>query len=213
MFSIGRFLRWVYLARLTLAAGIFAAALLVWTQPGVRPEATRLATVLLVLTLAVTLVSVWHSEIARRSLGEVFLFLQALFDVALVTAIGILMILSQLGSLTGGALEGADGLWSGIPVLTAVVTLAGIRLTPRYFPQLPGVIGGFLAGIACFHLLALIMPGPLPATWVVGEIPPLHGTVRVSELAALQRLDQSGEQEAARRILESVVKTVTGQLR
>ena len=131
----------------------------------------------------------------------------------LVTAIGILMILSQLGSLTGGALEGADGLWSGIPVLTAVVTLAGIRLTPRYFPQLPGVIGGFLAGIACFHLLAVIMPGPLPATWVVGEIPPLHGTVRVPELAALQRLDQSGEQEAAGRILESVVKTVTGQSR
>ncbi len=106
----------------------------------------------------------------------------------LVTAIGILMILSQVRSLTGGALEGVDGLWSGVPVLTAVVTLAGIRVTPRYFPQLPGVIGGFLAGIACFHLLALIMPGPFPAPWVVGEIPALHGTVRVPELSAFRGL-------------------------
>ena len=102
----------------------------------------------------------------------------------LVTAIGMLMILSQVASLTGGALEGVDGLWSGVPALTAVVTLAGIRVTRRVSPRIPGVIGGFLAGIACFHLLGLIMPGPLPATWVVGEIPALHATVRAPELSA-----------------------------
>jgi SulP family sulfate permease len=106
----------------------------------------------------------------------------------LVTGIGILMIFFQVQSLTGDAFAEGDGLWKGMPVLTAVITLVGIKFTHRYIPQLPGVIGGFLAGIACFHLLALIMPAPFPAAWVVGEIPPLHSIVTVPELSALRAL-------------------------
>lgn len=81
------FLRWLYLARLTLAAGIFAAALLVWTQPQVAPEVTLVATLLLVVTIAFTSGSFWYTHIARQPPGSNFLYAQAVFDVLLVTAV------------------------------------------------------------------------------------------------------------------------------
>lgn len=80
-------LRWLYLARCTLAAGIFAAALLVWTRPQVAPEMTLVATLMLVLTLGFTAASAWHTHIAGRAASGNFLYAQALFDVMLVTAV------------------------------------------------------------------------------------------------------------------------------
>ncbi|MGK7312103.1 MAG: two-component system sensor histidine kinase NtrB [Candidatus Longimicrobiales bacterium M2_2A_002] len=87
MYSTEGFLRWVYVARLTLAAGIFAAALLVWTQPQVRPEATLVATLALVMTLGITVASYWQTHVAEQPPTSNFLYAQALFDVLLVTAV------------------------------------------------------------------------------------------------------------------------------
>ena len=87
MFSTEGLLRWIYLARLTLAAGIFAAALLVWTQPQVAPEATLVATLMLVMTLGFTVGSYWNTHIAEQTPTDNFLYAQALFDVVLVTVV------------------------------------------------------------------------------------------------------------------------------
>ncbi len=87
MFSTNAFLRWVYLARLTLAGGIFAAALLVWTQPQVAPEATLIATLMLVTALGFTAGSFWHTHVVGQKPSGNFLYAQALFDVLLVTAV------------------------------------------------------------------------------------------------------------------------------
>jgi two-component system, NtrC family, sensor histidine kinase PilS len=80
-------LRWVYLARMSLAAGIFAAALLVWTQPEVGAETTLLATLMLVTALAFTTGSFWHTHVSGREPKGNFLYAQVLFDVVLVTAV------------------------------------------------------------------------------------------------------------------------------
>lgn len=82
-----RFLRLLYLARLTLAAGIFAGALLVWTRPMIGPETTLLATLVLVVSLLVTGASFWHTHIAERIPGPNFLYSQAIFDTLLVTSV------------------------------------------------------------------------------------------------------------------------------
>ncbi|MFO7892298.1 MAG: ATP-binding protein [Longimicrobiales bacterium] len=87
MYSAEGFLRWIYVARLTLAAGIFAAALLVWTQPQVRPEATLVATLMLIMTLGITAGSYWNTHVAGQAPTANFLYAQALFDVLLVTAV------------------------------------------------------------------------------------------------------------------------------
>ncbi|MBW3553005.1 MAG: PAS domain S-box protein, partial [Gemmatimonadetes bacterium] len=81
------FLRWLYLARLTLAGGIFAGALLVWTQPQIAPETTLVAALMLVLSLGFTAISFWYTHVAEQRAGDNFLYAQALFDVLLVTAV------------------------------------------------------------------------------------------------------------------------------
>jgi two-component system, NtrC family, sensor histidine kinase PilS len=115
-------LRWIYLARLTLAAGIFAAAVLVWTQPGVGAETTLVATVALIATLAVTAISFWHTQVEERTPSRSFLYAQVVFDVLLVTAVV---------HLTGGG-------ESEFSALYVVVIAEGAILLP-----LPG---GFLIG-------------------------------------------------------------------
>jgi two-component system, NtrC family, sensor histidine kinase PilS len=116
------FLRWVYLARLTLAAGIFVAALRVWTQPEVAPEATLLATLMLVTALGFTVGSFWHTHLARAQPSRNFLYGQVVFDVVLVTAVV---------HLTGGGL-------SEFAPLYVLVIAEGALLLP--------IPGGFLTG-------------------------------------------------------------------
>ncbi len=106
----------------------------------------------------------------------------------LVTGIGILMILSQVQSLTSSAAEEVGVLWGWVPFLTALITLVGIKVSQKYLPQVPSVIGGLLAGTTYFHLLVLIMPATFPAAWVVGTIPSLHSIVSIPELSAFRGL-------------------------
>ncbi len=80
-----RLLRWLYVGRLTLAAGIFGAALFTWQQT--TPETTLLATLVLLLSLGTVLGGLWWTEGLRRAPGRNFLYLQVVFDTLLVTAI------------------------------------------------------------------------------------------------------------------------------
>jgi two-component system sensor histidine kinase PilS (NtrC family) len=80
-----RLLRWLYLGRLTIAAGIFAGALGAWSS---APAAvTLIATLALLLSLGVTLGSVWYTRVMKRRATTAFLYGQVVFDTLLVTAI------------------------------------------------------------------------------------------------------------------------------
>ncbi len=78
-------LRWLYIARLCLATGVFLAAALSWW----RADLTQLlvASVSATLTLVVTTQAYWWSHLRGRAVGATFLYGQALFDLALVTAV------------------------------------------------------------------------------------------------------------------------------
>jgi len=78
-------LRWLYLARLSLAAGVFLAAALSWW----KADLTQLliASVSVTLTLVVTTAAYWWSHLRLREVGSTFLYGQALFDLGLVTAV------------------------------------------------------------------------------------------------------------------------------
>jgi two-component system sensor histidine kinase PilS (NtrC family) len=80
-----RILRWVYLGRLTLAAAIFVAALLVWQRA--TPVDTLLASLTFACAMVATVGSAMYSEIQRRPVGSTFYYLQALLDLLLVTTI------------------------------------------------------------------------------------------------------------------------------
>ena len=158
MFSTEAFLRGVYLARLTLAAGIFAAALLVWTQPQVAPEATLVATLMLVMSLGFTAGSFWHTHIANQKPSGNFRYAQALFDILLVTA---------AVHVTG---RGDSDL---VPLYVLVITEGALLLPVR---------GGFLVGALAIlvYFVDAVWGGEVARMFgSVGAEPTLDGSVFV----------------------------------
>jgi two-component system, NtrC family, sensor histidine kinase PilS len=122
-----RILRWVYLGRLTLAAGIFTGAVLVWLQ-GTVPKATLLATLALLSAVAVTGASAWWTHVLQRRPLRNFLYGQVLFDALLVTLVV---------HITGGA-------ESSFPPLYILVIVAGSLLLPLPGGMLIGALSSLL---------------------------------------------------------------------
>ena len=84
-FGRRRLLRWVYVGRMTLATGILVGMMVAWFSA--PPEATRIATLLFIITMAVTLASVWHTHLRDQPAGRNFMYAQVVLDAALVTAV------------------------------------------------------------------------------------------------------------------------------
>jgi PAS domain S-box-containing protein len=80
-----RLVRWVYIGRLCLASAIFIAALFAWTD--VDASKTLIASLTFALSTVVTVVSVGYAEVYRKPLTPTFFYLQAVFDILLVTAV------------------------------------------------------------------------------------------------------------------------------
>lgn len=121
-------LRWLYVGRMTLAAGVFVGAVLVWNT--VRPGDTLTVSLALLATLAFTAGSWWYTNVLDRPVGTNFLYAQLVFDTVLVTAI----------------VHATNGSDSSFPPLYILVIAAGALLLP-----LPGgVLIGALASILYF---------------------------------------------------------------
>ncbi|HUF12935.1 MAG TPA: ATP-binding protein [Longimicrobiales bacterium] len=80
-----RLLRWIYASRLILAAAVFVAALFNWVEAD--PQSTLVATLVLLVAVAVTGFSAWWTGILNRSPGANFLYGQSLVDSLLVTGV------------------------------------------------------------------------------------------------------------------------------
>jgi len=103
-------LRFVYLGRLSVAAALYLAAVL---KVRVATSVDLLVASLVVLTtLVVTLVSFWRTHVRDRGPGRVFLYLQALFDTALITVVV---------HVTGGPQSDFAGLYVLLVAVTAVL--------------------------------------------------------------------------------------------
>jgi two-component system sensor histidine kinase PilS (NtrC family) len=78
-------IRWVYLPRIGLAGGIFAGAVIAWSEA--TPAQTLTATLVLVLALTLTPISYWFSHVRKEPPGTVFVYAQSLIDIVLVTMV------------------------------------------------------------------------------------------------------------------------------
>jgi len=78
-------LRWVFIGRLCLASAIFIAAVTRWTA--VDADQTLVASLAFALSAVFTVVSAGYIVIYRRRISATFLYLQAAFDILLVTAV------------------------------------------------------------------------------------------------------------------------------
>jgi PAS domain S-box-containing protein len=80
-----RLIRWVFIGRLCAASAIFIAAVSNWSASDA--SRTLVASLVFVSATVVTVISALYSEVYRKQLRPTFLYLQALFDILLVTGI------------------------------------------------------------------------------------------------------------------------------
>src|SRR5881296_3342451 len=150
-------LRLVYVGRMCLAIAIYVTAALKIRVAA--PLDILVTSLLLVAAACITAASYWHTHVRRRIPGPTFLYLQALFDVILITAVV---------HMTGGAESDLASLYVILvavaallmpPANAGLVTLfAGLVYFADVFWGHPG---GFSAGIwiqlTVFVLVAAVM--------------------------------------------------------
>jgi SulP family sulfate permease len=102
---------------------------------------------LVTLALLITLAGLIQLVIALSGGGQLIKYIPYPMVAGLVTVVGILMMRSQLAPVLPAADAGMTGPWRWVPVATAVVTFAGIKLMPRVLPRIPGIIGGLVVGL------------------------------------------------------------------
>ncbi len=109
-----RVVRWLYLARFSLATSIYIAAILVWQRTD--PENTLVASLAFALTMVLTVPSAIWTEVQRRPPTIAFMYGQFVFD---------LMVVTSVVHVTGGAASGFAALY--ILVNAAAALLLPIR--------------------------------------------------------------------------------------
>jgi len=100
----------VYVGRICVAVAIYLSAALKIRVAA--PLDILVTSLLLVTTLVVTMASYWHTHFRGRSPGRTFLYLQAVFDVALITTVV---------HITGGPESDFAGLYVLVIAVTAVL--------------------------------------------------------------------------------------------
>ena len=103
-------LRFIYLGRVSVAIAIYVSAAL--ELPVAAPLDILVTSILSLATFAFTAASYWHTHIGNRAPGRTFLYLQALFDIALVTTVV---------HVTGGPDSGFSTLYVPLIAVTAVL--------------------------------------------------------------------------------------------
>ena len=148
---------------LVLLAGAIAAL----NAAGLSGEALVTATL-----LTVALGGLLQALIGAFKLGHLIKYMPYPVVSGFMTGTAILMIMSQGRNLTGNGEGGwLHGGW--IPAATAAVTIAAMIWLPRYIKRLPGTALGLIAGTVAFHLFGLFLPGGIPQSWIVGNLPPI----------------------------------------
>ena len=103
-------LRSVYVGRLCVAIAIYLSA--AFNLNVAAPLDLLVTSFLLVATVVVTIASYWHTHLRARSPGRTFLYAQALYDVALITAVV---------HVTGGPQSDLTPLYVPVIAVTAVL--------------------------------------------------------------------------------------------
>ena len=165
-----RLLRWQYVGRMAVAAGIFAAALGTWSSAS--SATTLIATLSLLLSIGATLASVWYTHVMKRRPSRTFLYGQVVFDTLLVTVIVHI-------TTVGAQPSDFSGLY--VPVIAAAALLVPV----------PGAM--LIGGLACALYIAdmlWLQPGFTPTTGAVGQIV-LFGVIALVTAALGSRLRRS----------------------
>ena len=190
-------LRLVYVGRMCLAIAIYVTAAL--KVRVAAPLDILVTSLMLVSAAAVTAASYWHTHFRRRGPGPTFLYLQALFDVFLITAVV---------HMTGGGDSDLAGLYVILVAVTALlmppanaglVTLfAGlVYFADVFWGHSPGVSAGIWIQLGVFALVAGVIAYVASRVNVLGR--------REEALTAEVRLVQLEADDVLRNIRTGVI--------
>jgi len=183
--SRSKLLRLVYLGRMCLAIAIYVTAALKIRVAA--PLDILVTSLVLVAAAAVTLASYWHTHVRGRHPGPTFLYLQAVFDVVLITTVV---------HMTGGADSDLASLYVILIAVTALlmppanaglVTLfAGlVYFADVFWGHAAGVGPGIWIQLGVFVLVAVVTAYVASRVMVMGaEREALAAEVRQVQLEA-----------------------------
>ncbi|MHB0963537.1 MAG: two-component system sensor histidine kinase NtrB [Gemmatimonadaceae bacterium] len=122
-----RVVRWLYLARFSVATSIYAAAIFAWRDPELL-ENTLVASLTFALTMIVTVPSAVWTEVQRKRPTIAFMYGQFVFDLMVVTAV----------------VHVTQGAASGFAALYILVNAAAALMLPRRGALLVAGLGSML---------------------------------------------------------------------
>lgn len=169
-------LRWVYGARLALAATVYFSVIPRWLET--EGASTLVASAAFIAAMAITGVSLMYTDAYKREPGTTFIYLQSLFDLLLVTAVV---------HITGGSESPFAALY--ILVIAAAALLHDTR----------GVLLVAAFGIVLYFADALLLRSVDPDTTLVLQLALFAAVALGSGLIAarLRAHGVAGEQMAA----------------
>jgi two-component system sensor histidine kinase PilS (NtrC family) len=164
-----RVVRWLYLARFTLATSIYVAAIRVWQITD--PENTLVASLAFALTMVVTVPSAIWTGVQRKSPTIAFMYGQFVFDLLIVTSVV---------HVTGG-------LASGFAALYILVNAAAALLLPTRGALLVAGLG------STFYVADVIVVGAGPLSLALTLQLVVFVTVAFGTSSIAARLRERGQ--------------------
>ena len=144
----------------------------------------------MLLTLSAILVMTGFFQIIFSLLGGANLVKYIPYPVIVgqITAIGVLMIKSQISFIFSPYHEIDNIYMASIPLLIALFTIITIIFTTKFFKKLPAVLLGFLSGIILYQIANYFYIHNDYESWIVGVVPTienLHFTLNIESLKTL----------------------------
>ena len=113
---------------------LLAASLASVAAHGVQGEGLLLALVAIMI-----LTGLFQFLLGISGGGQLIKYIPYPVVAGLVTGIGVLMVLSQLNTLSGEGAQASSSGWLVVPAATALITFASIKLAPRVLPAVPAL--------------------------------------------------------------------------
>lgn len=129
---------------------------------------------LMSLSLILVLTGIFQIIFSLFGGAELIKYIPYPVIVGQISAIGVLMIKSQLSVIITPYIDLQDKIFASLPLLTLLFTIVVIFVTHRYFKKLPAVLIGFLSGVLFYQLLRFTFSDVIPQEWVVGIVPTIE---------------------------------------
>jgi len=163
---------------------LLASTMLLLSQTGQSNE-------YMLLTLSAILVLTGVFQIIFSLLGgaELIKYIPYPVIVGQISAIGILMIKSQLSFIITPFSQLDDMLLASVPLFVSLFTILVIILSAKFLKKVPSVLFGFISGIAFYQLLNIFYADALLSSWVVGAVPSVDNLNFGFDFSALKLLN------------------------